>query len=159
MKLVYYPDYDRVMYQLSGPSMRTTPLAIRFPKTLAYKLRMDSNKLILHYEVNTKWINVNYLGTNTMDLYENLKFMCVDCDIVDPRNVGSNGLKLLRVVPFSSQGEDKHQARWKLIRADYLKLSKKYFDTIDPHIISSLGNPIGVLNGRSLVKLNFRKAY
>jgi hypothetical protein len=32
MKLVYYPDYDRVMYQLSGPSLRKTPLGIRFPQ-------------------------------------------------------------------------------------------------------------------------------
>jgi hypothetical protein len=73
--------------------------------------------------------------------------------------MGSNKLKLLRVVPFSSQGEDKHQARWEPIRAEYLKLGKKYFDTIDLHIMSSLGNPIRFLNGRLLVKLHFRKAY
>jgi hypothetical protein len=73
--------------------------------------------------------------------------------------VGSNELKLLSVVPFSSQGEDKHQARWEPIRAEYLKLSKKYFDTIDLHIMSSLGNPMGFLNVRFLVKLHFRKAY
>jgi hypothetical protein len=154
MKLVYYQDYDRVMYQLNGPSLRTTPMGIRFPKTLAYKLGMDSDKLILPNEPNTKWLNVNYLGNNTMDLYENMKSMYVYCDIVDPQMVGSNELKLLRVVPFSSQGEDKHQARWEPIRAEYLKLSKKYFDTIDLHIMSSLGNPMG-----SLVKLHFRKAY
>jgi hypothetical protein len=158
MKLVYYPDYDRVMYQLVGPSLRTTPLAIRFPNTLAYKLGMDSDKLILPNEANTKWINVNYLGNNTMDLYENMKSMYAYCDIVDPQMVGSNELKLLRMVPFSSQGEDKHQARWEPIRAEYLK-SKKYFDTIDLHIMSSLGNPMGFLKGRSLVKLHFRKAY
>jgi hypothetical protein len=46
MKLIYCPDYDRVMYQLSGPSLRKTPFGIRFPKTLAYKLGMDSDKLI-----------------------------------------------------------------------------------------------------------------
>jgi hypothetical protein len=159
MKLVYYPDYDRVMYQLSGPSLRTTPLAIRFPRTLAYKLGMDGDKLMIPNEIDTKWINVNYLGNHTVDLYENLKSMYVYCDIVDPQIVGSNELKLLRVVPFSSQGEDRHQARWEPIRAEYLKLSKKYFDTIDLHIMTSLGNPMGFLNGRSLVKLHFRKAY
>jgi hypothetical protein len=89
-----------------------TTFGIRFPKTLAYKLGMDSDKLILPNEVNTKWINVNYLGNNTMDLYENLKSMYVYCDIVDPQIVRSNESKLLRVVPFSSTGEDKHQARW-----------------------------------------------
>jgi hypothetical protein len=90
-----------------------------------------------------------------MDLYENLKSMYAFCDIVDPQFVGSNELKLLRVVPFTSEGEDKHQARWELIRAEYLKPSKTYFDTIDQNIMSSLGNPLGFLNGRSLVKLNF----
>jgi hypothetical protein len=103
MKLVYYLDNDRVMYQLSGPSLRKTPFGIRFHKTLAYKLEMGSDKLILPNEANTKWNNVNYLGNNTMDLYENLKSMYVYCDIVDPQIVGSNELKLLRVVPFSSQ--------------------------------------------------------
>jgi hypothetical protein len=112
------------MYQLSGLSLRKTPLGIRFPKTLAYKLGMNSDNLILPNEANTKWINVNYLGNNTMDLYENLKSMYVYCGIVDPQIVGSNELKLLRVVTFSSQGEDKHQARCEPIRAEYLKLSK-----------------------------------
>ena len=65
MKLVYYSDYDRVMYQLSGPSLRTTPLAIRFPNTLAYKLGMDGDKLMIPNEIDTKWINVNYLGNHT----------------------------------------------------------------------------------------------
>ena len=159
MKLVYFPAYDRVMYQVNGSTLRKSVLAIRFPKTLAYKLGMDSDKLLLSDEVTTKWINVNYLGNNTADLYENLKSMYVYCDIVDPQIVGSNELKLLRVVPFTSDGEDKHQARWEPIRAEYLKLSKKYFDTIDLHIMSSMGTPMGFLNGRSIVKLHFRKAY
>jgi hypothetical protein len=64
---------------------------------------MDSDKLILPNEATTKWINVNYLGDNTMDLYENFKSMYVYCDIEDPQIVGSNELKLLRVVPFSSE--------------------------------------------------------
>jgi hypothetical protein len=34
MKLVYYPDYDRVMYQLRGSSLRKTPFGIPFPRTL-----------------------------------------------------------------------------------------------------------------------------
>jgi hypothetical protein len=39
MKLVYYPYYDRVMYQLSGPSMRTIPLAICFPQDAGLQAR------------------------------------------------------------------------------------------------------------------------
>jgi hypothetical protein len=153
MKLVYYSAYDRVM------SFSGTRLGIRFPMTLPYNLGMDSDKLILPNKPTTKWINVNYLANNTMDLYESLKSMYVYCDIVDPQIVGSNELKLMRVVPFTSEGEDKHHARWEPIRVEYLKLSKKYFDTIDLHIMFSLGNPKGFLNGQSLVKLHFRKAY
>jgi hypothetical protein len=63
------------------------------------------------------------------------------------------------MVPFTFHGEDKHQNRWEPIRTEYLKLSEKYFDTIDLHIMSSLGSTIGFLNGRSLAKPNFRKAY
>jgi hypothetical protein len=107
MKLVYYPAYDRVMYQLGGTTLRKTPLAIRFPKTLAYKLGMDSNKLILPNEATTNWINVNYLANNTMDLYENLKSMYVYFDIVDPQIMGSNELKLMSGALYL-EGEDKH---------------------------------------------------
>jgi hypothetical protein len=54
MKLVYYPDYDRVVYKMSGRTLRKTPLAIHFPKTLAYKLGMDGDKLLLSDEITTK---------------------------------------------------------------------------------------------------------
>jgi hypothetical protein len=53
------------------------------------------------------------------------------------------------VVPFISQGEDKDQACWEPIRAEYLKLGKKYFDTSDLHTMSSLGNPMGFFKGMS----------
>ena len=85
--------------------------------------------------------------------------MYVYCDIIDPQIVGSNELKLMRVVPSDTQREDRQQARWEPIRAEYLKLSKKHFDTIDIHIMTSLGSPVRFLNGRSLVKLHFRKVY
>ena len=157
--LVYHPEYDRVEYQFNGRTLRATPMCIRFPTTLAYKLGLDSDKMILGHETMTKWINVNYLGNTTMDVYDNLKAMYVYCDIVDPQVVGTNKLKLLRVVPCTAQYDDRQQARWEPIRAEYLKLSKKYFDTIEVHIMNSLGRPMGFLNGRSLVKLHFRKVY
>jgi hypothetical protein len=39
MKLIYYPDYDRVMYQLSGPSLRKTRLGNRFPQDVGLQAR------------------------------------------------------------------------------------------------------------------------
>jgi hypothetical protein len=83
----------------------------------------------------------------------------VYCDIVDPQIVGLNELKLLTVVPISLQGEDKHQARWEPIRAEYLKLGKKVFrcHRSTHHVL--LGQSHWVLNGHSLVKFPFRIAY
>jgi hypothetical protein len=146
MQLVYSTDYDRVEYQFSGKKS-SVPLSVRFPKTLAFKLGVDSEKLIIPDESMTKWINVSYLGNTTIDLYENLKSMYVYCDIIDPQIVGSNELKLIRVVPNDTQREDRQQARWEPIRVEYLKLSKKHFDTIDIHIMTSLGTPVRFLNG------------
>lgn len=77
----------------------------------------------------TKWINVTYFAPNTIDLYENSKQMYVYCDVVEPQMVGSNALKLLRVVPVTHSTHDQMQAKWEPVRAKYLKLNKKHFDT------------------------------
>ncbi|XP_056021035.1 uncharacterized protein LOC130054653 isoform X1 [Ostrea edulis] len=159
MKLVNFEKYERIMYQFKGKALKKIPLCVRFPTSLAYMLGMDSQKLILPNELETKWINVTYLGNNTTNVYENLKFMYVYCDVVNPQVVGSNKLKLLRVVPCTFHLVDGQQAKWEPIRAEYLKLSKKHFDTIDIHIMTSLGTPMPFLNGRTLVKLHFRKVY
>lgn len=79
----------------------------------------------------TKWLNVKYLAPNNIDLFENLKQMYAYCDIIEPQMVGSNALKLLRVVPVASGTQDQTQAKWEPVRAEYLKLSKKHFDTIE----------------------------
>ena len=159
MKLTYFDKYDRVMYQFKGKLLRKTPLCIRFPTPLSYKLGMDSQKLMIPNDSLPKWINVTYLANKTTDLYENLKSMYFYCDIVNPQVVGSNALKLLRVVPCTFHSEDRQQARWEPIRAEYLKLSKKHFDTIDLHIMTSLGTVMPFLNGTTMVKLHFRRIY
>lgn len=100
------------------------------------------------------------MAVHTPDKNENLKQMCmyVYCDIVEPQVVGSNALKLLRVVP--REGEKvQEQTRWEPIRAEYLKLSKKHFDTIDIHIQTPLGTAMPFLNGKYILKLHFRKVY
>ena len=159
MKLVYYETYDRVMYEINEKML--TPLCIRFPTSLAYKLGIDGQKVFLQNDTEnmTKWINISYLGNSTVDLYENLKSMYVYCDLIQPQTVGSNALKLLRVVPCTFHLEDSKQAKWEPIRAEYLKLSKKHFDTIEIHIMTPLGTPMPFVSGKSVVKLHFRKVY
>jgi hypothetical protein len=63
MKLVYYPDYDRVMYQLSGPSLRKTPFGIHFSKTLAYKLGTDPSERSQHQMDQRELLGEQYHGS------------------------------------------------------------------------------------------------
>ena len=55
----------------------------------------------------SKWFNVTHLAINNPDLQENLKQMYVYCDIIDPQIVGSNALKLLRVIPNQVERDQK----------------------------------------------------
>ena len=100
MQLVYYDMFERIEYQYNGKLLRTkTPFCVRFPLSLAYKLGFGGKAIPpLNSENMTTWLNVNYLGPNTIDLYENLKQMYIYCDVIEPQMVGSNSLKLLRVV-------------------------------------------------------------
>ena len=63
------------------------------------------------------------------------------------------------MVPCTFHLEDSKQAKWEPIRAEYLKLSKKHFDTIEIHIMTPLGQPMPFVSGKSVVKLHFRKVY
>lgn len=104
------------------------------------------------------WINVTHMAVHTPYMHENVKQMYVYFDIVEPQVVGSNAFKLLRVVP--REGEKvQEQTRWEPIRAEYLKLSKKHFDTIDIHIQTPLGTVMPFLIGKSFLKFHLRKVY
>lgn len=185
---VYDNVYDRVIYQIDGSVLRTKNLmCVRFPISLAYKLGFGGKAFFskddpdvvkflkkafqegrhldedeLEFKV-TRWLNVNYLAPNSIDLYENLRQMYIYCDIVESQIVGSNALKLLRVIPVSTAADietnqDK-QAKWEPVRAEYLKLSKKHFDTIEIQIRNVLGQLYPFLRGKTVVKLHFRKVY
>lgn len=161
MQLVYHDKFDRIEYQYNGNAMRQNhPFCIRFPIPLALKMGFGTKAFrLLKDEDMTKWINVKYFAPNNIDLFENLKQMYVYCDIIEPQMVGSNALKLLRVVPVTSGTQDQTQAKWEPVRAEYLKLSKKHFDTIEIQIRTPLGPLFPFLRGRSVMKLHFRKVY
>lgn len=161
MQLAYHDTFDRIEYQYNGNSMRRHhPFCIRFPVPLALKMGFGAKAFgLLKGEDMTKWINVKYLAPNNIDLFENLKQMYVYCDIIEPQMVGSNALKLLRVVPVTSGTQDQTQAKWEPVRAEYLKLSKKHFDTIEIQVRTSLGTLFPFISGKSLLKLHFRKVY
>lgn len=150
IKLVYYENFDRIEYQYNGDLLRTkNPLCVRFPVFLALKMRFATKAFNTNDENMTKWINVTYFAPNTIDLYENLKQMYVYCDVVESQMVGSNAFKLLRVVPVTHSTHDQMQAKWEPVRVEYLKLSKKHFDTIEIQIRSPLGTEMPFISGKT----------
>lgn len=184
---VYDKVYDRVIFQIDGNALRAKNLmCVRFPVSLAYKLgfgdkaflNKDDPQVAKYLEKtfikgghlsedeidfkSTKWLNVNYLAPNSIDLYENLRQMYIYCDIVESQIVDSNALKLLRVIPVSTADpelNEEKQAKWEPVRAEYLKLSKKHFDTIEIEIRNVLGQLYPFLRGKTVAKLHFRKVY
>ena len=161
MRLVYYEEFDRIEYQYNGKLLRNkNPFCVRFPLSLAYKLGFGRKTVPpLNSENMTTWLNVSYLAPNTIDLYENLKQMYVYCDVIEPQMVGSNALKLLRVVPVNASHQDQRQAKWEPVRAEYLRLSKKYFDSIEIQIRTPLGTVMPFISGKTILKLHFKKLY
>lgn len=180
--------FDRLEYQFNGKKLREECIfAVRFPMSLAYKFGFEENSFLLgltkmwknfFYMLDfmgsvrrnaknlhlghTKWLNVSYLPPYSIDLSENLKQLFLYCDIVEPQIVGSNLLKLMRVIPINPDKPahyDQYQATWEAQRVEYLKLSKKHFDTIEIQVRNALGYLFPFLRGRTVVKLHFKKAY
>ena len=94
------------------------------------------------------------------DLYLNLKELYVYCDIIEPQMVGGNILKLLRMVSMPHQREEfGGGGRWDPMQVQYMKLAKKYFDTIKIEIRNPLGRFMPFNSGRTALVLHFRKVY
>lgn len=189
MQFVHNQTFDRVEYEFNGtPLIRNCIFAVRLPMSLAYKFGFEEKSLFIEsnqdvkeflalarfqgdnvarYDKNvhlghTKWLNVSYHPPYTADLSQNLKQLFIYCDIVEPQIIGSNQLKLLRVIPVTSRQPahyDKYQALWEPQRVEYLKLSKKHFDTIEIQIRDALRDVYPFIRGRTVVKLHFKKAY
>lgn len=168
IKLVYSKHSERITYVQEGKRMiENFPFAIRFPVDLAYKLGMGEKAFdIFDYSffhpsgVYSKWINVEYSFPHIVDLYLNMKQKYVYCDVAEPQIVGSNALKLLRVIPMPIQRERQGgEGTWEPRRIQYHKLSKKYFDTIEIQINSHLGDPIPFNYGKVILVVHFRKVY
>ena len=164
MQLVYYDKFERIEYQYNGKLLRTkNPFCVRFPLSLAYKLGFGGKAIPpLNSENMTAWLNVDYLAPNTIDLYENLKQMYIYCDVIEPQMVGSNALKLLRVVPMiaaAAAADDGREGKWEPKRIQYVKLSKKYFESLEIQIRTPLGSPMPFISGKSILILHFRKIY
>ena len=97
-----------------------------------------------------------------MDLYLNLKQKFIYCDVIEPQVVGFNALKLLRVLAMHPQRAGHpggREGRWEPVRIQYVKLSKKYFDTLEIQIRTSLEDFVPYNCGKCLLILHFRKLY
>ena len=177
MKLSYDRDTKKIEYLIRGSQFqRDHPYCIRFAESLGYKLGFGP-EAFLHADAalgdyerqgvdgkafirHTRWLNVNYHCPNTVDLYLNLKEKYVYCDIVEPQLVGGNALKLLRVIPMTPQRNVQGGGGgWDPNIVQYLKLSKKYFDTVEIQVATSLGKPMPFNSGKTVVVLHFRRLY
>ena len=93
-------------------------------------------------------------------MYLNLKEKYVYRDIIDPQLVGGNPLKLLRVIPMHPQRNVQGGGGgWDPMTVQYLKLSKKYFDTVEIQVATPLGKLMPFNSGKTVVVLHFRNLY
>lgn len=180
-KFEFDPLTKKVKYITSDPVLKEKyPFAIRIAQSLAHKLGFgpeldlvgpDAREAVDDYEIfqggegfrrvpHCKWININYHGPHAADLYQNLKELYVYCDIIEPQMVGGNVLKLLRLVSMPHQKEEMGGGgRWDPMQVQYMKLGKKYFDSISIEIRNPLGQFMPFNSGRTCIVLHFRKIY
>lgn len=136
-----------------GPEAFLHPHASHFDFELA---SVGGRTLVRHI----RWLNVNYQCPNTVDLYDNLHEKYIYCDVIDSQLVGGNALKLLKVVSTPAQRNVQGEGgRWDPMKIQYVKLGKRYFDTIEMDIRVPLGKPFPFNSGKTVVVLRFRRLY
>ena len=178
MALEYSRNTKKVKYQISGKQFRTEhPYAIRFAESMGYKLGFGP-EAFLHGDAalgdyerggpdwgtsfipHTRWLNVDYHCPNLVDLYDNLHEKYIYCDVIESQLVGGNALKLLKVVSTPPQRNVQGASgRWDPQTVQYMKVGKKYFDTIEIDIRNPLGDPFPFSTGKLAVVLHFRRIY
>lgn len=167
-KLEYSKETKKIRSVFEGETVRSqSPFCIRFPASLAYKLGFGEGAFDRYeygsafpFDIYTKWLNVEYWCPNVVDLYLNLKQKFVYCDLFDPQVVGSKALKLLRVIAMHPHRERQGgEGYWEPVRIQYVKMGKKYFDTLEIQINTPLGDFVPYNFGKTLFILHFRNIY
>ena len=178
MKLVYTRSSKKVKYLMRGKTFaKEHPYAVRFAEALGYKLGfgpeafLHGDAAVGDYELgglhggrtfipHTRWLNVDYFAPNIVDLYDNLHEKYVYCDIIDSQLVGGNALKLLKVISTPPQRNVQGASgRWDPMTIQYVKLGKKYFETIEIEVRTPLGEPFPFNSGKLALVLHFRRIY
>ena len=178
MKLEYSRNTKKIKYIRRGKQFYSEhPYSIRFPAALGYKLGfgpeafLQGDDALGDYELgglkegetfipHTRWLNVDYSAPNVVDLYDNLHEKYVYCDIIDSQLVGGNSLKLLKVISTPPQRNVQGASgRWDPMTIQYVKLGKKYFETVEIEVRTTLGKPFPFTSGKLVVVLHFRRIY
>ena len=81
----------------------------------------------------------------------------VYCDLVDESQVGGQREKILRVIPFES-GKYLDVFRREFKHIDYLPLTTHNVCDISIRLMNDYGELLPLIDGRSYVKLHFRKS-
>ena len=178
MALAYERNTKKIRYFHSGTTfIKEHPYAIRFAESLGYKMGFGQDGMLpadyvqrdlegwgpfegISKTRHTRWLNVNYNFPNVVDLYDNLHEKYVYCDIIDSQLVGGDALKLLKVVSLPPQRNVQGAGgRWDPMMIQYMKLAKRYFDTIEILVRTPLGKPFPFNSGKCVVVLHFRRIY
>ena len=180
MELAYDRNTKKMRYFHHGNSfIKEHPYAIRFAESMGYKMGFGQDGFMpasyegwkndlegwgpypgLTHVRHTRWLNVNYEFPNTVDLFDNLHEKYIYCDVIESQLVGGDAVKLLKVVSTPPQRNVQGAGgRWDPMTIQYMKLSKKYFDTIEIEIRTPLGKPFPFNSGKVVIVLHFRRIY
>lgn len=88
------------------------------------------------------------VGTNHLFIYS---------DLADFTFLGNIEAPILRVVPFESTRKDSNHTHEEFLNLHYIPISKSNFDEIEINIRGDTGEVVHFVEGKSMVKLHFRK--
>lgn len=91
-----------------------------------------------------------------VDLHMGLNQLHVYTDVAEYTLSGDVEVPILRVVPFNRRGDDLH-LHVEFLNLHYVPVSRSYFDEIEINIRGDTGDPIQFTQGKSMVKLHFRR--
>lgn len=134
--------YDPITQKVS---LDETTNILSFPPNIARMLGLATNKL---------GGNNPLTGSRVVDI-ELLDTLFVYCDVIEPQVVGDKLVPLLRIVPVT--GERGTMISHEYQRAQYRRLQKKQFQSIEIDIRDHVGNKVPFERGTLNVTLHFRQ--
>ena len=94
---------------------------------------------------------------HTPDLNMGYNFLFIYSDIVDHTFFGDVEAPLLRVIPYNPADTESLQQHKEFLNLHYVPVTRSFFDKVAVYIMGETGKEGHFENGKSLVKLHFRR--